>query len=123
MQPQIQYGAQPGQLTLAQTNREVMSELNQAKLGRVAEWLNAPVLAPAELALAKTNLQVTSELKPAEIRKGGRAVKCTGLENRQRRKPLVGSNPTPSARSFLGVRLAPRRAVALNTAEGRLASA
>ena len=29
--------------------------------------------------------------------KGGRVVKCTGLENRQRRKSLVGSNPTPSA--------------------------
>ena len=27
---------------------------------------------------------------------GGRAVECTGLENRQRRKSLVGSNPTPS---------------------------
>jgi hypothetical protein len=30
-------------------------------------------------------------------RKGGRVVDCTGLENRQGRKPLVGSNPTPSA--------------------------
>ena len=28
---------------------------------------------------------------------GGRAVECTGLENRQSRKRLVGSNPTPSA--------------------------
>jgi hypothetical protein len=28
---------------------------------------------------------------------GGRAVECTGLENRQRRKAFVGSNPTPSA--------------------------
>jgi len=27
---------------------------------------------------------------------GGRAVECTGLENRQSRKRLVGSNPTPS---------------------------
>jgi hypothetical protein len=30
-------------------------------------------------------------------RRGGRAVHCTGLENRQRRKSFVGSNPTPSA--------------------------
>ena len=30
--------------------------------------------------------------------KGGRVVDCTGLENRQRRESLVGSNPTPSAR-------------------------
>jgi hypothetical protein len=29
---------------------------------------------------------------------GGRAVEGTGLENRQGRKLLVGSNPTPSAR-------------------------
>ena len=29
---------------------------------------------------------------------GGRAVECTGLENRQRRKAFVGSNPTPSAK-------------------------
>jgi hypothetical protein len=28
---------------------------------------------------------------------GGRAVEGTGLENRQTRKGLVGSNPTPSA--------------------------
>jgi hypothetical protein len=28
---------------------------------------------------------------------GGRAVEGTGLENRQGRKLLVGSNPTPSA--------------------------
>ena len=28
---------------------------------------------------------------------GGRAVEGTGLENRQGRKSLVGSNPTPSA--------------------------
>ena len=37
-------------------------------------------------------------------RKGGRAVEGTGLENRQARKGLVGSNPTPSAISlFLDV--------------------
>ncbi len=30
---------------------------------------------------------------------GGRAVEGTGLENRQTRKGLVGSNPTPSANS------------------------
>ena len=30
-------------------------------------------------------------------RKGGRAVYCTGLENRRRRKASVGSNPSPSA--------------------------
>ena len=29
---------------------------------------------------------------------GGRAVECTGLENRSCRKATVGSNPTPSAR-------------------------
>ena len=29
---------------------------------------------------------------------GGRAVEGTGLENRQARERLVGSNPTPSAR-------------------------
>jgi hypothetical protein len=28
---------------------------------------------------------------------GGRAVYCTGLENRRRRKASVGSNPSPSA--------------------------
>jgi hypothetical protein len=28
--------------------------------------------------------------------RGGRAVECGGLENRWRRKPLVGSNPTLS---------------------------
>ncbi len=28
---------------------------------------------------------------------GGRAVDCTGLENRRARKGTVGSNPTPSA--------------------------
>jgi hypothetical protein len=39
---------------------------------------------------------------------GGRAVECTGLENRQRRKSLVGSNPTPSA--FFGSTVAFRRA-------------
>ena len=31
---------------------------------------------------------------------GGRAVEGTGLENRQGCKPLVGSNPTPSASSL-----------------------
>lgn len=29
---------------------------------------------------------------------GGRAVEGTGLENRQAREGLVGSNPTPSAK-------------------------
>jgi hypothetical protein len=33
----------------------------------------------------------------AMIRKGGRVVDCTGLENRQRRKAFEGSNPSPSA--------------------------
>ena len=33
-------------------------------------------------------------------RRGGRAVEGTGLENRQARKGLVGSNPTPSAESL-----------------------
>ena len=32
-----------------------------------------------------------------QLWRGGRAVEGTGLENRQRRKSLVGSNPTPSA--------------------------
>jgi hypothetical protein len=31
---------------------------------------------------------------------GGRAVEGTGLENRQRGNPFVGSNPTPSATNF-----------------------
>ena len=40
--------------------------------------------------------------KPAEhqikfFRRGGRAVECTGLENRQGFAPFVGSNPTPTA--------------------------
>ncbi len=34
-------------------------------------------------------------------RMGGRAVEGTGLENRQGRKPFVGSNPTPSA-NYIG---------------------
>ncbi len=33
----------------------------------------------------------------ADERTGGRAVECTGLENRQGCKPFVGSNPTLSA--------------------------
>ena len=32
-----------------------------------------------------------------ERRRGGRAVECTGLENRQGCEPFVGSNPTLSA--------------------------
>ena len=32
------------------------------------------------------------------LRMGGRAVECTGLENRQGCEPFVGSNPTPSAK-------------------------
>src|SRR5690606_40030410 len=40
-------------------------------------------------------------------RKGGRAVECTGLENRQERKLFVGSNPTPSARQMKGPRRGP----------------
>ena len=36
---------------------------------------------------------------PAAVRRGGRAVEGTGLENRRARKGLVGSNPTPSADS------------------------
>lgn len=34
------------------------------------------------------------------FRRGGRVVEGTGLENRQARKGLVGSNPTPSATLF-----------------------
>ena len=41
-------------------------------------------------------------MRPA--RKGARAVEWTGLENRQGRKPLVGSNPTPSASASQGSR-------------------
>ena len=37
---------------------------------------------------------------PRDGRWGGRAVEGTGLENRQARKRLVGSNPTPTANSF-----------------------
>ncbi len=36
-------------------------------------------------------------------RKGGRAVECTGLENRQGLTVLVGSNPTPSAKLVTGL--------------------
>ena len=36
-------------------------------------------------------------LRTVPRRMGGRAVEGTGLENRQTRKGLVGSNPTPSA--------------------------
>ena len=60
----------------------------------------ALVLAPAKPALAQTNLQVMSELKPAEIRKGGRAVKCTGLEIKPKRAAnarLVFDPPTDFA--------------------------
>ena len=32
-----------------------------------------------------------------KLRRDGRVVECTGLEIRQGRKPLVGSNPTSSA--------------------------
>ena len=35
--------------------------------------------------------------KTRDKRKGGRAVECTGLENRQGFAPFVGSNPTLSA--------------------------
>ena len=35
-----------------------------------------------------------------DARTGGRAVECTGLENRQGCKPFVGSNPTLSANSL-----------------------
>ena len=35
----------------------------------------------------------------AKIRRGGRAVECTGLENQQGLAPFVGSNPTPSAKT------------------------
>ena len=31
------------------------------------------------------------------FRRDGRAVECTGLENQHGCKPIVGSNPTPSA--------------------------
>ena len=42
----------------------------------------------------------SSSQPPFGPRMGGRAVECTGLENRQRRKSLVGSNPTPSVWPF-----------------------
>jgi hypothetical protein len=41
--------------------------------------------------------------------KGGRVVEGTGLENRQWGNSLVGSNPTPSARTFV-FKLRPERA-------------
>ena len=34
-------------------------------------------------------------------RRGGRAVECTGLENRQGFAPFVGSNPTLSASNLV----------------------
>ena len=40
----------------------------------------------------------------AAVWMGGRAVECTGLENRQRRKSFVGSNPTPSVLVVAGFR-------------------
>ena len=39
-------------------------------------------------------------------RTGGRAVECTGLENRHGCKPIVGSNPTLSATSLISRRFA-----------------
>ena len=44
---------------------------------------------------------------------GGRAVECTGLENRQSRKRLVGSNPTPSASSIVVTRWSPMSLVGM----------
>src|SRR5262249_18344655 len=42
-----------------------------------------------------------------ERRRGGRVADCIGLENRQRRKTLAGSNPAPSAStSFSRISLA-----------------
>ena len=42
-------------------------------------------------------LQSADALPIQSLRKGGRVVEGSGLENRQGCKPLVGSNPTPSA--------------------------
>ena len=54
---------------------------------------------------------------PAAVRRGGRAVEGTGLENRRARKGLVGSNPTPSADSlsFSSTRLGRWRRHALSS--------
>src|SRR5947208_2324235 len=39
--------------------------------------------------------------RKCSLRKGGRVVDCTGLENQQRRKTFEGSNPSPSASNRL----------------------
>ena len=52
---------------------------------------------------------------------GGRAVECTGLENRQRRKSFVGSNPTPSAFRNGPVEAAYQRSPSSPAARGRTA--
>src|ERR1700749_4272739 len=41
-------------------------------------------------------------------RRAGRAVECTGLENRQGFTAFVGSNPTPSARASINTDLSVR---------------
>ena len=41
----------------------------------------------------------------ALVRRGGRAVECTGLENRQGCEPFVGSNPTLSAISLKKIKI------------------
>ena len=48
------------------------------------------------LCVTNRNNAISERLK----RTGGRAVECTGLENRQGCKPFVGSNPTLSATSL-----------------------
>jgi len=53
-------------------------------------------LAPARLVNKPFNIGGDVCYKLGPSRKGGRAVEGTGLENRQARKGLVGSNPTPS---------------------------
>ena len=86
--------------------------INRKQFGELAERLNAPVLARDVCALAQANLSKgcldklsrdaarrsqNRQRQSVVPRRVGRAVECTGLENRQGRKILVSSNLTLSA--------------------------
>src|SRR6266542_3587652 len=60
-------------------------------------FLRIQVVGTRKDAASASSEALRGKLKPANKRMGGRAVEGTGLENRQGRKSLVGSNPTPSA--------------------------
>src|SRR6266545_3207645 len=65
-------------------------------------FLRIQVVGTRKDAASASSEALRGKLKPANKRMGGRAVEGTGLENRQGRKSLVGSNPTPSASLTLG---------------------